>query len=234
MLQAAIAAVAKAAAAEFALDGYANGGDVSDSSNDSDAATTTDLHLRGGGSISQGQFGGQSGSYRVGRRASANTDLSTLSSSWRASDCMPFGGGGGGNNVAPGLPHRGSVYGGAVRMSLEGVSTSDGRCALHASHCAGHLLHLDRPHVNLPLFEVLHVSAARTKQSQEAGLRAWLLTTCNLLTARSPIALQRHYADAGCATAGAAGPPHLRSVAPPGLRRWQHSAGNPCVHSCLQ
>jgi uncharacterized protein (TIGR01615 family) len=129
--QAAIAAVAKAAAAEFALDGYAdvyaNGGDVSDSSNDSDAATTTDLHLRGGGSISQGRFGGQSGSYRVGRRASANTDLSTLSSSWRASDCMPFGGGGGGGNVAAASsPHRSSVYGGAVRMSLEGVSTSDG------------------------------------------------------------------------------------------------------------
>jgi hypothetical protein len=154
-LQAAIAAVAKAAAAEFALDGfadgYANGGDVSDSSNDSDAATTTDVHLRGGGSISQGQFGGQSGSYRVGRR-SAGIDLSTLSSSWRASDCMPFGGGGGGGgNAAAGSPHRGYVYGGPVRMSLEGVSTSDGRCALHASHCACHplhALHLDQQHVN--------------------------------------------------------------------------------------
>lgn len=127
-MQAAIAAVAQAAAAEFALDGYgngyANGGDVSDSSNDSDAATTTDLHLQSNSNAGQGQFGGQSSSYRVGRR-SAGTDLSTLSSSWRASDCMPFGGGGGG--VVPGSPHRGSVCGGAVRMSLEGVSTSDGR-----------------------------------------------------------------------------------------------------------
>jgi hypothetical protein len=136
VLQAAIAAVAQAAAAEFALDGYAdgcaNGGDVSDSSNESDAATTTDLHLQSNSGISQGQqYGGQNGSYRVGRRS----DLSTLSSSWRASDCMPFGGGGGG--VAASSPHRGSVYGGPVRMSLEGVSTSDGRCAPCATHCHG-------------------------------------------------------------------------------------------------
>lgn len=62
---------------------------------------------------------------RVGRRASAGADLSTLSSSWRASDCMPFGGGSGaagGRETSPGCGE------GAVRMSLEGVSTSDGRC----------------------------------------------------------------------------------------------------------
>ena len=67
---------------EFALDGYAdgyaNGGDVSDSSNDSDAATTTDLHLRGGASISQGQFGRQSGSYRVDRRSAGHRPVDAV------------------------------------------------------------------------------------------------------------------------------------------------------------
>jgi hypothetical protein len=125
---------------EGCANGYADGGAVSDSSNDSDAATTTDLHISRSSAVNHTSSGAGQGlcssgtPYRVGRRASAGADLSTLSSSWRASDCMPFGGGGGGN--PGGSPHRGSLGGSAVRMSLEGVSTSDGRFATLLLWCS--------------------------------------------------------------------------------------------------
>lgn len=145
---AATVAAAAAAAAESLLDGYsdgyADGGDASDSSNESDAATMADLGFRrrsderkrngyegaSNGGTGNGNGSGSAGvgiSARVGRRASAGNDLSTLSSSWRASDCMPFGRGGGTTGLDRCEASPGRIHGGAVRMSLEGVSTSDGR-----------------------------------------------------------------------------------------------------------
>lgn len=125
--------------ADAFADGCGDGGDASDSSNDSDAATMTGLSLRRS-SGTTGRSSGRSSSrnhatsgydFRFSRLASNSNDMSTLSSSWRASDCMPFGGGGGGSPTRTGLTGGGGVgrvsVDGSGRISMEGISTSDGR-----------------------------------------------------------------------------------------------------------
>lgn len=119
-------AEAEEAAAADALGGDA---DASDSSTDSEAATLEALERCSGGfgSINGGAGGGGGfgsiksggGGRRLGGRKGSRGELSTLSSSWRASDCMPFGD---------------SPRKGCARTSLEGVSTSDGRCVWASCH----------------------------------------------------------------------------------------------------
>ncbi len=118
-------AEAEEAAAADALDGFGDA-DASDSSTDSEAATLEALERCSGGFGSINDGGGGFGSIksggggrRLGGRKGSRGELSTLSSSWRASDCMPFGD----------WPRKG-----CARTSLEGVSTSDGRCVWASCH----------------------------------------------------------------------------------------------------